>query len=86
MPFAKWLRSNSEHYLLQDAQARIAKRTGFPAPSGPKSLKDRFWRQLFAPAYRLLPRSVRTATIKAMPGSHRQDWPAPNYKPRKPAV
>lgn len=86
MSFSKWLRSNSEHYLLQDAQARIARRTGFPAPSRPKSLKDRFWRQLFAPTYRLLPLRVRTVTMNAMPGSHRKDWPKPNHSPRKPAI
>jgi hypothetical protein len=84
--FPMWLRSNSEHYLLEDAQARLAKRTGFPAPRRPRSLKDRFWRQLFAPAYRLLPRSIRRRTIQALPGSHRKDWPKPNYESRKPAV
>jgi hypothetical protein len=86
MSFSQWLRSNSEHYLLQDAQARIARAQGLDAPRRPKSLKDRFWRQVFAPVYRRLPWSVRRRTIQAMPGSHRQDWPKPDYGPRKPAI
>ena len=85
-PFTKWLRSNSEHYLLRDAQTRYARSKGFPAPRRPKGVKQRFWLQLFAPAYRSLPRAIRTRTIQAIPGSHRQDWPEPNYGPRKPAV
>ena len=84
--FSHWLRSNSEHYLLQDSQARIAEANGLSGPRPPKSLKDRFWRQVFAPVYRRLPWVVRQRTIQALPGSHRQDWPEPNYEPREPAI
>lgn len=86
MSFPHWLRSNSEHYLLQDSQARIAKEHGLAGPRAPKSLKDRFWRQVFAPTYRLLPWSARKRAIQALPGSHRKDWPEPNYERRKPAI
>lgn len=86
MSFSQWLRSNSEHYLLQDSQARTAKAHGVAAPRPPKSLKDRFWRQVFAPVYRLLPWSVRKKTIQALPGSHRQDWPPPDETPKAPAI
>lgn len=86
MAFTQWLRSNSEHYLLQDSQARMAKAHGLAGPMAPSSLKDRFWRQLFAPVYRRLPWSVKKRTIQAMPGSHRQKWPEPNYESREPAI
>jgi len=80
------LRSNSEHYLLQDSQAEIAKARGLPAPRPPRTLKDRFWRQVFAPVYKKLPLPVRQKAIQALPGSHRKDWPEPNYEKRKPAI
>ncbi len=84
--FPQWLRSNSEHYLLQDTQARMAKKAGLAGPRSPKTLKDRFFRQVFAPVYRLLPWGIRKRTIQALPGSHRQDWPEPDYSKRKPAI
>jgi hypothetical protein len=86
MSFAHWLRSNSEHYLLQDSQARIARAQNVNPPRKPRSLKDRFWRQIFAPIYRRLPWAIRKRAIQALPGSHRRDWPEPNYESRKPAV
>ena len=86
MSFPQWLRSNSEHYLLQDAQERIARARGLNRPREPKGLEELFWRRVFAPVYRRLPWSIRRATIQAMPGSHRKDWPEPNYEPRRPAI
>lgn len=74
--FARWLRSNSEHYLLIDAQTRVAARHGARRPSPPSGLRDRFWRQVFAPAYRRIPWRLRKRLIAALPGSHRRDWPA----------
>ncbi len=85
-PFTQWLRSNSEHYLLQDTQARMAEAAGLDGPRKPKTIKDRFWRQVFAPAYRRLPWGIRRRAIQAMPGSHRQAWPEPDYSKRKPAI
>lgn len=64
----------------------MAATQGLEPPRGPKTLKDHFWRQIFAPTYRLLPWSIRKRIIQAMPGSHRQDWPQPNYESRKPAI
>ena len=88
MGFGQWLRSNSEHYLLIDAQRRIAQRHGAREPSRPRGLRDRFWMQVFAPVYRMLPWSVRRLAIRALPGSHRRDWPAapPPSRSRRPAV
>jgi len=84
--FATWLRSNSEHYLLQDAQARLADRTNFPGPRKPQTLKDRFFRRVFAPIYRKLPAGLRTRTIKALPGSHKKEWPENEYESQQPAI
>ncbi len=86
MSFTRWLRSNAEHHLLRDAQARVATARGVPGPRPPQGVRERFWRQVFAPAYRLLPRTIRTRTMTAIPGSHRQEWPEPRYGPRDPAV
>ena len=75
--FSGWLRHNSEHYLLADAQRQMAEKYGRPAPPRPGSLKDRFWLSVFAPTYRRLPWKLRRFTIQAMPGSHRQAWTKP---------
>ena len=75
MSFPKWLRSNSEYYLQRDAQDRVARRMGLNRPNPPKSLKERFWRQLFVPIYHALPWGVRQSVMEALPGSHRKAWP-----------
>lgn|GEM_PF-601583 len=75
--FARWLRENSEHYLMIDAQRRIAQKYGRPAPPKPHSLVERFWLDVFAPVYRRLPWKLRSRTIQLMPGSHRQQWTRP---------
>ena len=83
--FFRWLRANSEHYLLVAAHAKIARAQGGPAPRPPRGLKDLFWRGVFAPTYAALPWSVRSRLMRAMPGSHRQQW-AQAPRPRGPAV
>jgi hypothetical protein len=76
--FAHWLRANSEHYLLADAQARMAAKYGLSAPRPPRGADELFWRRLFVPVYRLLPWRLRRSVIQLMPGSHRRAWsPAP---------
>ena len=70
MAFAHWLRQNSEHYLMIDAQRRMAEKYGRPAPPKPHSLVERFWLDVFAPVYRLLPWKLRSFTMQLMPGSH----------------
>ena len=77
MPFAHWLRENSEHYLLLDAQRQMAAKYGRPLPAGPHTWRDRFWLSVFAPTYRRLPWKVRRLTIQTMPGSHRRQWTQP---------
>ena len=86
MSLNHWLRSNSEHYLLQDAQRRMAVHYQANQPLAPKGLRERFWRQVFVPVYRLLPWGVRQRVIHIMPGSHRRDWPKPDYSPRQPGI
>ena len=83
---ARWLRSNSEHYLLLDAQARVAARYGRPPPPPPRGAREIFWRQVFAPTYRRMPWKVRLALINRMPGSHRRDWSSRSVSTRRPAV
>jgi hypothetical protein len=83
--FPRWLRSNSEHYLLLDAQARMAARYGRPTPPPPRGARELFWRRLFTPVYRRLPWKVRWMLIQRIPGSHRRTW-APVDKHRRPAV
>jgi hypothetical protein len=81
MSFAHWLRSNSEYYLICDAQARMARRLGMEMPYGRRSMKDRFWMQVFVPVYRMLPWGVRRMVMQSLPGSHRKPWPKRTSRP-----
>lgn len=83
--FSAWLRTNSEHYLLVAAHAKLAKRDGGPAPRPPRGLKELFWLRIFAPVYAVLPWGLRSAIMRTMPGSHRQSW-APPPRAQGPAV
>jgi hypothetical protein len=83
MTISKWLRANSEHYLLCDAQDRMARKMGFNPPNKPSGPKERFWRQLFIPVYRLMPWFVKKWIMNSMPGSHRRDWPRKNFRSGK---
>jgi hypothetical protein len=85
MPFSRWLRTHSEHYLLIGAQERVARRYGARAPRRPRGPEELFWRHVFAPIYRLLPWKLRHRIMLTMPGSHRQPW-APPPRSRGPAV
>jgi hypothetical protein len=72
---SEWLRRNSERYLMEAAQAEMARRylgRGGPvAPGGPDAI---FWRRFFVPIYRRLPWGLRRSIILALPGSHRRRW------------
>ena len=85
MSLSRWLRRNSEHYLMIAAHEQVARRHGAPAPRPPHGLAELFWLRLFAPVYRALPWPVRHRIMQSMPGSHRQQWAAPP-RPRNPAV
>jgi len=94
MAFFRWLRSNSEHYLLIDAQRRIARQHGSLAPRSPQGAAEFFWLKVFTPLYRVLPWRLRHRIMLAMPGSHRRPWAAPpkahgsalqSQYPRKPS-
>lgn len=84
--FATWLRTNAEHYLMIDAQGRIAARYGSRSPARPKGLMAWFFLTVFVPVYRALPWKLRAAVIRAMPGSHRQAWSPRDRHTRKPAI
>jgi hypothetical protein len=83
--FFRWLRANSEHYLLVAAHRRLARANGGPAPRPPRGIREIFWLRVFAPVYAALPWAVRSRIMRAMPGSHRRTWAAPP-QPRGPAV
>jgi hypothetical protein len=83
--FARWLRTNSEHYLLVAAHAKLAREQGAPAPRRPRGLRETFWLRVFAPTYALMPFSLRSRIMHAMPGSHRRTWEW-NQRPPGPAV
>jgi hypothetical protein len=74
VPFFEWLRSNSEHYLMEAAQRDMARRVGRPEPFQRKGFMAFIWRSIFTPIYRRLPWGLRRSIIQAMPGSQRQRW------------
>lgn len=77
----EWLRRNSERYLVEAAQADMARRYlgHVPDPPDPPhsiggGLAAAFWRRVYVPVYRRIPWPVRRRLIVAMPGSHRRRW------------
>lgn len=75
MAFLEWVRTNSEHYLMEASQREMARKyLGEEPPVTGSSLKDIFFRRLFVPVYRRMPWKMRRMIMVAMPGSHRQDW------------
>ena len=85
--FARWLRSNSERYLMEDAQAEMARRyLGRPGPSVERGLVPALWRHLFVPAYHRLPPRLRQSVMEAMPGSHRRGWRTPPSRSHTPGI
>jgi hypothetical protein len=78
----RWVRENAQHYLLRDAQARVARAHGVAPPPIRGSF---FWSRIFVPVYRILPWPLRRTVMAAMPGSHRKQWPRPT-RPTGPAV
>jgi hypothetical protein len=86
MKFARWLRNNSEHYLLMVAQRDVAARYRRPCPRPKEGAKGWFFLFLFAPIYRLLPWRFRSFVLHSMPGSHRKTWTPRPRRPLGPAV
>ncbi len=74
MGFSRWLRSNSELYLLEAAQRDMARRYGRPAPLARRGPGAFVWRRVFVPVYRVLPWGLRRSFMQMMPGSHRRLW------------
>jgi hypothetical protein len=71
----RWVRSNSQKYLLEAVQADLAHRYLDRSPTvGPRTLQRIFWKRVFVPLYRRLPWKVKHFVILAMPGSHRRKW------------
>jgi len=80
--FSAWLRTNAQHYLLQDAHVRVAERYGITVPPATGAW---FWTRVFVPVYRAMPWAVRRRVMVAMPGSHRRQW-TPQTSPEGPAI
>jgi hypothetical protein len=86
MRFTRWLRMNSEHYLLMAAQRDVAARYGKACPGSREGIKGRFFLVFFAPVYRRLPWRFRSFVLQSMPGSHRKTWTPRARHPLGPAV
>lgn len=83
MSFSRWLRSNSEYYLVCAAQVRVAKQKGFDVfATRPRGFKDIFWHHVFVPVYHALPDGLRQFAFRSLPGSHRRAWPKQGPRPR----
>jgi len=80
MTFPQWIRTNSEHYLLCDAQDRIARSKGFNAPNKPRGLKDNIWRRVLIPVYHMMPWGLKKLVMQSIPGSHKKSWPRKNFR------
>jgi hypothetical protein len=85
MPVTRWLRANSERYLLRAAQERVSRAHGANRPRPPRGLREWWWLRVFAPAYRTLPWPLRQHVLRLLPGSHRRTWHMPT-RPAGPAV
>lgn len=86
MSFSQWLRVNSEHYLLRDAQTRLAQVYGRERPPRDGGgVRYLFWSRFFVPVYRAIPWPVRRRVMQQIPGSHRKKWTVPP-KRHSPAV
>jgi len=76
------LRDRSEHYLLQDAAARLGK--GAPSTVAPYRGSDgRLWRLLFVPLYRRVPWAVKRAAMERLKMTAR-GWTPPAREPGEP--
>jgi hypothetical protein len=84
--FTRWLRVNSERYLLIAAQRDVAARYGRELARPSEGFKGWFFLTVFAPIYRRLPWRFRSFVLHSMPGSHRQTWSPRQRKPLGPAV
>ena len=57
MPFARWLRASSEHYLMVAAQQKMAAKYqvyGITPPPRPRGA-EWFWLRVYVPAYQAVP-------------------------------
>ena len=74
--FTRRLREVSERQLMSAAQRDVAGRYGTTPPPPPRG-GERFWQQVYVPVYHRLPWKLRSTVMRAMPGSHRRTWHAP---------
>jgi hypothetical protein len=79
MGLTRWVRERSEHYLMIDAQNKVASRLGTTRPLPPRGAEI-FWRRVYVPIFHRLPLKLRSSIIARMPGSHQKAW-----KPQPPS-
>lgn len=78
MAFGHWLRENAEKYLLEVADDKMISQ--YPEicamPYRENGIVPFFWRKIFAPAYLIIPWSVRKRIIifTSYPGGKRPHW------------
>jgi hypothetical protein len=85
--FSRWLRSNSERYLLESAQEEMARRyLGRSGPQPERGIVPLLWRRVFVPVYHRMPLRLRQSAMEAMPGSHRRQWSAPPPRSHTPGI
>jgi hypothetical protein len=76
------LRERSEHYLLQDAAARLGK--GVPGTVAPyRGREGLLWRVLFVRLYRRVPWSFKRAAMDRLQMTAR-GWTPPRREPGEP--
>ena len=86
MSASRWLRANSERYLLRDAQRRLSRASPLARPpAGSRRPDELFWTLVFVPVYRALPWGLRRRVMHLIPGSHRRRW-TPQPARHDPAV
>jgi hypothetical protein len=80
--FKRRLRERSEHYLLQDAAARLGR--GVPGTVKPYHGKEGLlWRYLFVPLYRRVPWPVKKQAMERLRMTA-QGWTPPAREPGQP--
>jgi len=86
MGLFRWIRSNSERFLIEAAQRRAAEGYFGKSALPPRPTGQLFWRRVFVPIYRRLPWSLRLTVIRTMPGSHRKRWRGFAARRRRPGI
>ena len=86
MRLFRWIRSNSEHFLIEAAQRRAAEGYFGVSALPQRPAGQLLWRRVFVPIYGRLPWGLRLSVIRGMPGSHRKRWRGFDARRRGPGI